>query len=378
MKRLLILAAFCLSSIFLHAQVVDTTTCDVLKNPAAFNGKTVRIKGTVVAGFDQFVIKDATCGQKLNAIWLSYPEGTKAKAGPAVVLRLQPARNFAGAVSSVDRAPVALDKNKDFKQFDSLLAAPFKGSGACIGCAKNEVMATLVGRLDGIAPLLNRDAKGTIVEIQGFGNLNAYGARLVLQSVSEVTAKEIDYSKSFAATKGEVAVEGDSGDPVAAAHKAAKAFGPDNAAGSLIERAAAAWGKPGEDNGVMLNFGVGGEYKASDENKSNKPSPDGVLYNCTFDMGRLKGSPLAIAIVFAGSQIADLREVKTAAKTDFYELQAQAWENAVRITAAKGLKTLTLPGGYLLWNSAWKPEDRDHLVIDAITGYLTNVEMIQK
>ncbi|MGB6696148.1 MAG: hypothetical protein WBE56_18310, partial [Terracidiphilus sp.] len=41
-------------------QVVDTTVCDVVKKPAPFDGKMVRIKGTVIAGFDQFAIKDAT------------------------------------------------------------------------------------------------------------------------------------------------------------------------------------------------------------------------------------------------------------------------------------------------------------------------------
>ena len=37
----------------------------------------------------------------------------------------------------------------------------------------------------------------------GFGNMNAYPARLVLESVSDVTPKEIDYSKTDAATKGD-------------------------------------------------------------------------------------------------------------------------------------------------------------------------------
>ena len=104
---------------------VDTTVCDVMKKPEAFDGKIVRIKGTVIAGFDEFVIADSTdpnCGYMVNAIWLAYPAGTKGKAGPAAMVVIQPAKNFAGTVTPPTRAEVTLDKSKDFKQFDSLVA----------------------------------------------------------------------------------------------------------------------------------------------------------------------------------------------------------------------------------------------------------------
>ena len=76
----------------------------VFKNPQSFNGKIVRIKGTVVAGFDQFVLKGrpSAAGTDKN-IWLAYPEGTKAKAGPAAVVQVQPAHNFAGDVTPLRR-----------------------------------------------------------------------------------------------------------------------------------------------------------------------------------------------------------------------------------------------------------------------------------
>ena len=74
----------------------------------------------------------------------------------------------------------------------------------CLGCTRYEVTATLVGRLDAVADAtLKRDAAGKIVGFGGFGNMNAYPARLVLQSVSDVTPKEIDYSKTDAASKAE-------------------------------------------------------------------------------------------------------------------------------------------------------------------------------
>jgi hypothetical protein len=194
----------------LYAQAaapVDTTVCDVVKKPQAFDGKIVRIKGTVVAGFDEFVIKDSTdpnCGYPVNAIWLDYPAGTKGKAGPAAMLVIQPAKNFAGKFTPMARTPVTLDKSKDFKQFDSLLAQKHeKGADMCLGCTRYEVTATLVGRMDSVADAtLERDATGKIVGFGGFGNMNAYPARLVLESVTDVTPKEIDYSKNDDETKG--------------------------------------------------------------------------------------------------------------------------------------------------------------------------------
>ena len=112
----------------------------------------------------------------------------------------QPARNFAGTLKTPARTPVTLDKSKDFKQFDSLLAQTHeKGADMCLGCARYEVTATLVGRLDSVADAtMKRDASGKIVGFGGFGNMNAYPARLVLESVSDVTPKEIDYSKTDA------------------------------------------------------------------------------------------------------------------------------------------------------------------------------------
>ena len=64
MKRIFGLALLvCACACGLYAQVVDTTVCDVLKNPKSFDGKIVRIKGTVVAGYDEFIVKDAGgCG----------------------------------------------------------------------------------------------------------------------------------------------------------------------------------------------------------------------------------------------------------------------------------------------------------------------------
>ncbi len=380
MKRLLAFVSVFAFSCCLQAQAVDTTVCDILKNPQSFNGKFVRVKGTVSASFDQFVLQGAGCGQRVNDIWLAYPEGTKAKAGAALVLEMQPAKNFAGTVAAPEKqAAVTLEKNKDFKQFDSWLSAAYKGDGVCIGCGRYTVTATLAGRLDGAATSLKRDKAGKITAMSGFGNLNMYSARLVLQSVSDVASQEIDYSRSSAVTKGEIVPPSSASDALAEGHKVAKVFGDGNPLGARLERAAAAFGKPGEDNGVWLSFGTQNQAIAKDEGKGDKDSPDGVLYNCKMNTDRLHGAMMSIAIAYAGTVIADLRDPESVAKIEgSYDLEYYAWQTAALGAIGNRLKTLALPGGYIIWNSSWAAADQESSLDDGIKGFLANEELLKR
>ncbi len=53
------------------------------------------------------------------------------------MVMIQPARNFAGKYAAPTRTPVTLEKDKDFKQFDSLLAQTHqKGADMCLGCVR--------------------------------------------------------------------------------------------------------------------------------------------------------------------------------------------------------------------------------------------------
>jgi hypothetical protein len=383
MKRALTFVFVLGFSCCLYAQAVDTTVCDILNNPQSFNGKIVRIKGTAVASFDQFVVKGAECGINVNKnIWLSYPEGTKAKAGPAAMVQVQPARNFAGELPVVQRTPVELDKNnKDFKQFDSLLATPYRKGGMCLGCNKFEVTATLVGRLDAVEKAgVQRDKAGKIIGFGGFGHMNTYIARLVLQSVSDVTSKEIDYSQALASTKDDTAPEKIGPDPVAAARALADSYAASEQQGQQLRRAAYAFGKPNEHNtGVVIVHGAGNEAAAKFEGKGTVDSPDGLFFTCTINQSRLFGDAESRAVVFAGESVANLRnptsEDLTAA---FYDLEAHAWVITILDAVGSGQKTLTLPGGYLVWNKAWPPESISKNVNDTVESFLTKEELIHE
>jgi len=363
---------------------VDVKVCDVVKNPAKFDGQMVRIKGTVVAGFDEFIIKDSTdpnCGFQENAIWLSYPQGSKAKSGPLAIVTVQPARNFAGSWKAPARTPVVLDKSKDFKQFDSLLAQSHqKGADLCLGCARYEVTATLVGRLDGVADaILKRDVSGKIVGFGGFGNMNAYPARLVLQSVSDVSPKEIDYSKTDAAAKGDAAQAPAMASDLSAAVTALQKMAGAMAASQLKDLAVKAAAVYGKQNGVNIGFGRVAELSSTDGAQGTSDSPDGVLFNCVFNEDHLQGAALASAIVHLGTHITELRDpAKDSEGAPAYVLESDAWVVTTAMAAASGQKFFTLPGGYQIWNTTWPADSRNDKMDAALKDFLSNGAMLSQ
>jgi hypothetical protein len=378
MKRVFVLALFaCAYAAGTYAQAVNTTICAIVKSPQSFNGKMVQITGTVVVGFDQFIVKDpGGCGYPVDGIWIDYPEGTKGKAGPVAVVVIQPARNFSGDYTAPTRAAVSLDKNnKEFKQFDSLLAQPHnKGGSLCVGCARNEVTATLVGRLDSVEDAsLQRDKTGKVISFGGFGNLNAYPARLMLSSVTGVTAKPVDYSKADEASKNEavaLATTDDFFDPVVAAQKTAVGMGA-NPTGAQLVKDADLFGKSSATNGVILNSGPTNEASAKYEVKGAKESTDGVLYNCIFNSGRLEGITEEWAILHMGQHISDLRESPVnLGEPPLYILEYNAWMASAAAAVGSGVKYVTLPGGILLWDNEWSAADRDAKMQDALKNYL--------
>ena len=407
MKRLLVPIALCAFSISLHAQVVDTTICNILKDPASFNGKIVRVKGMVHADFDQFIVKDQNCQSQINALWLSYPEGTKGKAGPVALVEIQPAKNFAGAFQPVTRTPVKMDKSKDFKDFDALLSTPHKQPRTCLGCNRYAVSATLEGRLDGVASSkIRRDPAGKVIGIDGFGNLNAYPARLVLRSVSDVVPHEIDFVKADEVVKAQPPDSPDTldnqtmnsvsstamnglkiqakytpvFDPVQAIDQiraAAGAFGAGSPIVLAIERTTTAYGK--HDSSVVIGYGTANEASPKQEAQSTRESQDGLIFNCTFNISRLQGMALPAATVHVGEHIADVRSPQPdVALPTLFDLEYQAWATTALNIISTQQRTLTISGGYVLWNEFWSQAERNKELDTAISDFLRKDELMSR
>lgn len=329
------------------AQAVDAKVCDILAHPKDFDGKMVRITGIVAAGFDEFVIRDTSCKQSVNAIWLDYPTGTKAKAGPMAVITLQLAKNSPGQATSVSRTPVTLDTGGDFRKFDSILSASAKTRGLCLGCIRSTATATLIGRLDAVDAVSLERTGSMFTAVKGFGNLARYPARLVIESVANVSENDIDYSKPADLGDGEVGLGLTADD---------------------LKRAAAAFGAPGEDNGVDVDFSRGNSLRPDDSAKGSGNSPDGLLLIVTMDE-RLKGSAMGLAMAHTGTEIADLRESPMG--RDLYQLEGRAWGVTVLSAISNKEKTLTLPGGYVAWDSKWTEADQQKQLPRSLNGFLT-------
>jgi hypothetical protein len=93
-------------------------------------------------------------------------------------------------------------------------------------------------------------------------------------------------------------------------------------------------------------------------------------------MDRLKGDALARGIAHVGAHIADLRD--PGASKSGYDLENRAWQTTVLGAIAFQQKTLTAPGGYLLWNSAWPAAERNKIVDEGITSFLRDWAVLKK
>lgn len=157
-----------------------TTVCDIKHDPGAFDGKMVRLRAVVESGFEIFGIRDP---EEECLIGLEYSGG-----GPVASV------SFGAMTPSTARPAVRLDRDRHFRRFERLLSAkmyPKERGHICVGCSRYEVTATMVGRVDFAGEGL------------GFGHMNMFPARLVLQSVSDVSAKDLSsaYDPALYSTK---------------------------------------------------------------------------------------------------------------------------------------------------------------------------------
>jgi hypothetical protein len=345
-----------------QAQTIDATVCDVVNHPMKFDGKVVRLKGLVQSDFDSFTMRADSC---TGMLWLSYPAGTKAKSGPAVVVTMQLASNASGTTGTA-RPALTLERNKDFETFDLLLTQRPKTPGMCLACVKNDVMATLVGRIDGTENAgLVKDKTGKITSLDGFGNLNQYTTRMVIESVADVTAKELDYTKT--PKVNEDSQGGNNKDFIGSTRKTETSFPKGSGSGEQIETAIAAYGSPGQDNGVEIAFGDVANVPAGEGTRAAKASTDGLQFTVRFDADKLKGDALSRAVAHQGAEVAMLRE---AGNKSAREIELKAWQTLLLVTIGARQKTLTLSGGTVLWTESWAEAERSPNAGKALVQYL--------
>lgn len=158
-------------------KVILTSVCEVLAKPSAFNGRMIRVRGRVGSGFESFTLEDDSCN---GSIWLTSPDEPESR--------------------DPSRPKVQLQRDGKFQQFQYYVSMESSDplAARCGGnphCPRYEVTATLVGRLDYKRLRPPRDRKGREVTFRGgFGHLGQWSSRLVIESVSEVAARDLEAS----------------------------------------------------------------------------------------------------------------------------------------------------------------------------------------
>ena len=175
-----LIAGFSLASPITAQQIPWATVCAIMKSPAAFAGRIVKVRATVSGGFEFSTIVDENppprcqVGSPGQAPWfqsapkkdersqLSGDEGGLQRNGAVFLVEDEVMRRFIDALDAQTTPP------------------PDRCAEDIGGYPKYTVTATMVGRVD-----YSRDG--------GFGHLNAWKVRFLLISVKDVLTKEISY-----------------------------------------------------------------------------------------------------------------------------------------------------------------------------------------
>jgi hypothetical protein len=191
-----------------------------------------------------------------------------------------------------------------------------------------------------------------------------------------VTPKEIDYSKADAETKADNMQAPGSGGDLGGATAAMQKMTAGLSASPLKDlavKAVGVYGKPGQQNGVVVGFGRTSELSPKDEGVGTQDSPDGVLFNCTFNEDRLQGQALSRAIVHLGTHITQLQDPEKGAEdSPAYLLESDAWVVTTVTGLTMGQKFLTLAGGYVVWDVTWPGDQRNDKMEAVLKDFVSN------
>jgi len=161
----------------------------------------------VIAGFDEFAIKTRPMRLQWTRSGSRILRGRRRRASSGGG-EVQPAHNYSGPYTAPTRTAVTLDKATRLQDVRQSAVAGAQQSAGCAWLRAYQVSATLVG---GWTAWPTRRFNGQ--ERQGDGirwvwEHERLPARLVLESVSDITPKEVDYTKSDLAPRRCAAVCG--------------------------------------------------------------------------------------------------------------------------------------------------------------------------
>jgi hypothetical protein len=177
---------------------IETTVCEILRNPSVLNNKLVRVRGQVSVSFEYSLLHDGGCSD--HAIWFALADGTGAPGLGAVVNGNGKPGGKNSAGTPVPPLSVKLIRDSTFERFEHYMMVKAEAK-PCFNpptqptpadCGVDHVTATFTGRIDSVsravheAHLKQKFGEGT--DWKGFGHMGMFDAQLVVEQVEYVQA----------------------------------------------------------------------------------------------------------------------------------------------------------------------------------------------
>jgi len=168
---------------------IEATVCAILKHPAAFNNRMVRIHGYASGNFEYSELGADGCS---DSLWFAYGNGE----GPPGLVAYVNGGARPGAEDAEGRLilpiPVKLVEDSSFHRFEKLMRARAEADERSAkrnpdNFVFHRVSATFTGRIDGVSDdvhafHLKRKAMDN-ADYLGFGQMGLFDAQFILQSV---------------------------------------------------------------------------------------------------------------------------------------------------------------------------------------------------
>ena len=168
-----------------ESQTVPLSVCEVFAASSQYRNTVVAVRGRVVSGFEIFVVASDECrieGDRSSAIWLDMPRSEDFPYADGVGLRQFMAAVTEGRFDALAASlvwytpePIKFEETSGWRRLQRALA---RG---------RPVSATIIGRFEyADGPFVTRLPDGKVEFSGGFGHLNGYSRRLVIQRIDDV------------------------------------------------------------------------------------------------------------------------------------------------------------------------------------------------
>src|SRR5271157_1913042 len=109
---------------------IETTLCELVKEPEGFNGKIVQLRAVIQTGFELSVVRDDSCSA---SIWLT---------GPGVTYVMRTPRSTWPSIT--------LQRDDEYRKMQDYLNKQYrpKRGSFCVWCPLYKVTARVTGRFD--------------------------------------------------------------------------------------------------------------------------------------------------------------------------------------------------------------------------------------